>query len=122
MPIDSSLIEQLVEQWPTDQFAHSAFILPDGRLIGRSTADRPPTHIYSGHNLSDFQVIMMVCSAVDGTDAGRPYPLIAECADTTASDELFRLCRAANIGANENYDPKFYTAGRHNRRVTAERR
>ena len=45
MPIDSSLIEQLVEQWPTDRFAHSAFILPDGRLIGRSTADRPPTHI-----------------------------------------------------------------------------
>ena len=45
MPINSSLTEQLAEQWPTDQFEHSAFVLPDGRLIGRSTDDRPPTHI-----------------------------------------------------------------------------
>ena len=45
MLINSSLTEQLTELWPTDQFEHSAFVLPDGRLIGRSTNDRPPTHI-----------------------------------------------------------------------------
>lgn len=71
MSINSSLTEQLAKRWPTDQFAHSAFVLPDGRLIGRGKNNRPPTHITVAQSIGLSYDDAGVCELMEQTHAIR---------------------------------------------------